>query len=100
MEEEMIEHEAPEVEAPAEEMEPGDAFMQLLAELQERYQIADEDMNAVVDAFNVCMGDGEEETWTCPKCGMEVPASETVCPECGYSIEGEGSSEENEELPE
>lgn len=100
MEEEMIEQEAPEVEAPAEEMEPGDAFMQLLAELQERYQIADEDMNAIVDAFNVCMGAGEAETWTCPECGMEVPASETVCPECGYSLEGEGSSEEDEELPE
>lgn len=73
MEEEMIEQEVP-VEAPAEEMEPGDAFMQLLADLQERYQISDEDINTVVDAFNVCMGADIEEPVEEPIEDEELPA--------------------------
>lgn len=96
-EEEMVDQEAPVVEeAPAEEMDPMENLMQVLGELQERYGIDQEEMDAVVDAINVAFGEGEapaegeepaEETWTCPKCGMEVPASESVCPECGYSLE-------------
>lgn len=68
MEEEMIEQ-----EVPAEEMEPGDAFMQLLADLQERYQISDEDINTVVDAFNVCMGADVEEPVEEPVEDEELP---------------------------
>ena len=28
-----------------------------------------------------------EEMKFCPKCGEEIPASETVCPECDYEFE-------------
>lgn len=54
-------------------MEPGEAFMQLLADLQEKYSIEEEDMNVLVDAFNECMGMPAEE-----EIPEEVPVEEPV----------------------
>lgn len=62
MDEEMIEQNAPAVEeVPAEEMDPMDNLMEILGELQARYEISQEEMDAVVDAINVVLeGDIEE----------------------------------------
>ena len=48
-------------EAPAEEMDPMDNLMAVLGELQERYGIQQEEMDAVVDAINSAFGAPVEE---------------------------------------
>ena len=63
MNEEM--NEVPVEEVPPEaieaEVDPMDNLMQVLAELQERYDISQEEMDAVVDCINAALGVPVEE---------------------------------------
>ena len=72
---EEIEQAAPEVETPEDPMEN---LMAVLGDLQERYNIQQEDMDAVVDAINVAFGGYEDEGAEMPEEGDEVPSGLTA----------------------
>ena len=69
MEEEVAGAAAPEAVA-EEQVDPMENLMEMLAELQERYGISQEEMDAVVDAINMAFGAPTEEA------PMEEPVAE------------------------